>query len=98
MGSGQSTQIEIGGRRLTLETGRVAKQADGSVIVRYGDTVVLATVVASRVAVEGQDFSRSPWTTGSARTRADASPGASSSARDVPSRRRSSPRASSTVP
>ncbi|PYM54260.1 MAG: polyribonucleotide nucleotidyltransferase, partial [Candidatus Rokuibacteriota bacterium] len=56
MGSGQSTQIEIGGRRLTLETGRVAKQADGSVIVRYGDTVVLATVVASRVAVEGQDF------------------------------------------
>src|SRR5213593_49444 len=56
MGSGQSTQIEIGGRRLTLETGRVAKQADGSVLVRYGDTVVLATVVASRSAVEGQDF------------------------------------------
>jgi polyribonucleotide nucleotidyltransferase len=51
-----STQVEIGGRKLTLETGRVAKQADGSVLVRYGDTVVLATVVASRSAVEGQDF------------------------------------------
>jgi polyribonucleotide nucleotidyltransferase len=56
MSAAHSTQVEIGGRRLTLETGRVAKQADGSVLVRYGDTVVLATVVASRSAVEGQDF------------------------------------------
>ena len=56
MAAAHSTQVEIGGRRLTLETGRVAKQADGSVLVRYGDTVVLATVVASRSAVEGQDF------------------------------------------
>ena len=56
MASAHSTQVEIGGRRLTLETGRVAKQADGSVLIRYGDTVVLATVVASRSAVEGQDF------------------------------------------
>ena len=56
MALGQSTQIEIGGRRLTFETGRVAKQADGAVTVRLGDTVVLATVVASKAAVEGQDF------------------------------------------
>ncbi|MGH7265528.1 MAG: polyribonucleotide nucleotidyltransferase [Candidatus Rokuibacteriota bacterium] len=56
MASGHSTQIEIGGRTLTLETGRVAKQADGAVLVRYGDSVVLATVVASKTAVEGQDF------------------------------------------
>ncbi len=56
MASAHSTQIEIGGRRFTLETGRVAKQADGAVLVRYGDTVVLATVVASKSAVEGQDF------------------------------------------
>jgi len=56
MAAAHSTQVEIGGRKLTLETGRVAKQADGSVLVRYGDTVVLATVVASRSAVEGQDF------------------------------------------
>ena len=56
MASAHSTQIEIGGRRFTLETGRVAKQADGAVLVKYGDTVVLATVVASKSAVEGQDF------------------------------------------
>ena len=56
MSAAHSTQVEIGGRKLTLETGRVAKQADGSVLVRYGDTVVLATVVASRSPVEGQDF------------------------------------------
>ena len=56
MAAAHSTQVEIGGRKLTLETGRVAKQADGSVLVRYGDTVVLATVVAARSAIEGQDF------------------------------------------
>ncbi len=53
---GQTTEIEIGGRLLTFETGRVAKQADGAVLVRYGDSVVLATVTASKSAVEGQDF------------------------------------------
>jgi len=39
-------EIEIGGRQLTLETGRVAKQAHGAVMVRYGDTMVLATVIS----------------------------------------------------
>ncbi len=52
----QATQLEIGGRILQLETGRVAKQADGAVLVRYGETVVLATVVASKSQVEGADF------------------------------------------
>jgi polyribonucleotide nucleotidyltransferase len=56
MATAHSTQIELGGRRFSLETGRVAKQADGAVLVRYGDTVVLATVVASKSPVEGQDF------------------------------------------
>ncbi|MBI3456808.1 MAG: polyribonucleotide nucleotidyltransferase [Candidatus Rokubacteria bacterium] len=56
MATGQTTQIEIGGRVLSLETGQVAKQADGAVLVRFGDSVVLATVVASKSAVEGQDF------------------------------------------
>jgi polyribonucleotide nucleotidyltransferase len=56
MATAHSTQVETGGRRLTLETGRVAKQADGAVLVRVGDSVVLATVTASRSAVEGQDF------------------------------------------
>jgi polyribonucleotide nucleotidyltransferase len=56
MATAHSTQAQIGGRQLTFETGRVAKQADGAVLVRYGDTVVLATVVASKSAMEGQDF------------------------------------------
>ncbi|MBI3027956.1 MAG: polyribonucleotide nucleotidyltransferase [Candidatus Rokubacteria bacterium] len=51
-----STAVEIGGKTLTLETGRVARQADGAVIVRYGGTVVLTTVVATRAPLEGVDF------------------------------------------
>src|SRR5215510_11698290 len=56
MAMARKAEAEIGGRILTLETGRVAKQADGSVLVRYGDSVVLATVVAAKTAKEGQDF------------------------------------------
>jgi polyribonucleotide nucleotidyltransferase len=44
------------GRKLSIETGRLAKQASGSALVRYGDTVVLVTAVASREAREGIDF------------------------------------------
>ena len=35
--------VEVGGRTLTLETGKIAKQANGAVLARYGDTVVLVT-------------------------------------------------------
>jgi polyribonucleotide nucleotidyltransferase len=49
-------EVEIGGRILSIETGRFAKQADGAVMVQYGDTMVLATVVASKEVVEGQDY------------------------------------------
>jgi polyribonucleotide nucleotidyltransferase len=56
MATGYTTQVDLGGRLLTMETGRIAKQADGAVMVRYGDSVVLATVTASKSAVEGQDF------------------------------------------
>ncbi len=49
-------EIEIGGRKLLLETGKLAKQANGAVMVRYADTMVLVTAVASEEAVEGQDF------------------------------------------
>ncbi len=49
-------EFEIGGRTLTIETGRFAKQADGSVMVRYGDTMVLATVVANKEEKEGMDY------------------------------------------
>ncbi len=48
--------IELAGRRLTLETGRIAKQADGAIWATYGDTVVLATAVASQTAKPGVDF------------------------------------------
>jgi len=41
-------EIELGGRTLTIETGELAKQADGSVVIRYGDTMVLATATMSQ--------------------------------------------------
>jgi len=49
-------ELEIRGKQLVLETGRMAKLADGAVTARYGDTVVLATAVASKVARAGVDF------------------------------------------
>jgi polyribonucleotide nucleotidyltransferase len=51
-----SVSREIAGRTLTLETGRLAEQAGGSVTVRYGDTMLLATVVAEKEPREGIDF------------------------------------------
>ncbi len=49
-------EIEIGGKSLIIETGRVAKQADSAVTVRYGDTVVFTSVVASKEPKEGATF------------------------------------------
>jgi polyribonucleotide nucleotidyltransferase len=49
-------QIDLGGRPFSIETGKVAKQANGSVLVQYGDTVVLVTAVASDKKREGLDF------------------------------------------
>jgi len=51
-----TVQLDINGHPLSLETGKVAKQADGAVVVRYGGTMVLATCVAAKSAKEGQDF------------------------------------------
>lgn len=48
--------IEVGGRTLTLETGRMAKQASGAVFVTYGDTAVLATATVAAKAKDGIDF------------------------------------------
>ena len=48
--------IEWGGKTLTLETGRMARQADGAVLATYGETVVLATAVYAKSAKPGQDF------------------------------------------
>src|SRR3546814_20200896 len=48
--------IDWAGRPLTLETGRIARQADGAVLATYGETVVLATVVYGRAPKPGLDF------------------------------------------
>ena len=48
--------VDVGGKQLTIETGKMAKQADGSVVIRYGDTMVLVTAVANKSAREGVDF------------------------------------------
>src|ERR1700689_2743723 len=48
--------FEWGGRTLSLETGKIARQADGSVLATYGETVVLATVVGAPNPKEGVDF------------------------------------------
>jgi polyribonucleotide nucleotidyltransferase len=52
----QKREIQIGSRTITLETGKLAKQADGSVLVRSGDTVVLVTACHAASAREGIDF------------------------------------------
>jgi polyribonucleotide nucleotidyltransferase len=51
-----SVQLDINGHALSIETGKVAKQAEGAVVVRQGGTMVLATCVAAKSATEGQDF------------------------------------------
>ena len=48
--------MEWAGRKLSIETGKMARQADGAVLVTYGETVVLATVCSSKTAGEGVDF------------------------------------------
>lgn len=52
----KTVQKEIGGKMLTLESGKLAKLADASVMVRYGDTMVLSVVVANDEPKEGIDF------------------------------------------
>src|ERR687887_693948 len=49
-------EIDVAGRKLRLETGRMAKQAGGAVLASYGETVVLATAVASQTLKPGTDF------------------------------------------
>ena len=48
--------IKVGDRELIVETGKVAKQADGSVVIRYGETMLLVAAVSGRTAKEGLDF------------------------------------------
>src|SRR3954454_12228177 len=51
-----SVELDWGGRPLKLETGKIARQADGAVIATYGETIVLATVVSAKTPKEGIDF------------------------------------------
>ena len=52
----KTVSIEWGGKTLTLETGRIARQANGAVLATYGETVVLCAVTAAKGVKEGQDF------------------------------------------
>ncbi|GAM04919.1 MULTISPECIES: polyribonucleotide nucleotidyltransferase [Novosphingobium] len=52
----KTVSMEWGGKTLTLETGRIARQADGAVLATYGETVVLCAVTAAKSVKEGQDF------------------------------------------
>jgi polyribonucleotide nucleotidyltransferase len=56
MNIGTRKSMMTGGKEISIETGKLAKQADGSVVVRMGDTMLLATVVAAPEAKEGVDF------------------------------------------
>src|ERR687887_2277396 len=49
-------ELMWGGRKLVLETGKIARQADGAVMATYGETTVLCTAVANKTAKPGQDF------------------------------------------
>src|SRR5687767_11314697 len=51
-----AVEVTVGGREMTFETGKLAKQADGAVVVRSGDTMVLATAQGRMEAREGADF------------------------------------------
>ncbi len=52
----KTVSLEWGGKTLTLETGRIARQADGAVLATYGETVVLCAVTAAKKVKDGQDF------------------------------------------
>jgi polyribonucleotide nucleotidyltransferase len=56
MNIGKTKSIVTGGKEISVQTGKLAKQADGSVVVRMGDTMLLATVVAAPEAKDGVDF------------------------------------------
>src|SRR5580765_2960645 len=49
-------ELDWGGRKLVLETGKIARQADGAVVATYGESILLATVVAAKEPKEGIDF------------------------------------------
>jgi polyribonucleotide nucleotidyltransferase len=80
--------IEWGGKTLVLETGRIARQADGAVLATMGETVVLATAVFAKKAKPGQDFFPLTVNYRKRPSRPARSPAASSSAKVVRRKRK----------
>jgi len=78
--------IEVAGKRLSIEAGRVAEQANGAVVIRQGDSVVLSTAVMSKEPREGIDFFRSRVITRRSCTRRARSLVLSCAARAVPAK------------
>jgi len=90
MSTKHEVAVELaGGKRLVFETGRMAKQASGAALVTTGETVVLATAVASPDPREGIDFFPSQSITVSTLMPAAASPEASSSVKAGPAKKKS---------
>ena len=58
MREAKTYSMEIAGREMTIEAGRFAEQASGACSVRYGDTIILAAMVAAKEPREGADFRR----------------------------------------
>jgi polyribonucleotide nucleotidyltransferase len=81
-------EINWGGRKLVLESGRIARQADGAVLATYGETVVLCTAVARNSQSRGSTSSRSRSTTRKKPSLPARYPAAFSSAKDGRPRRR----------
>ena len=86
-----TVETMVAGRKLQIETGRLAKQADGAVFVRYGDTVVLTAAVSEKVAKPDMGFFPLTVEYRERPTPQAGSPVDSSSARAGPARPRSSP-------
>ena len=90
-------EIDWGGRKLSLETGHMARQADAAVLAQYGETTVLATVVAAKSVRPGMDFFPLTVNYQEKTYAAGRFPGAFLSAKAVRPRRKPSPLASSTA-
>ena len=52
----ETLEIDLHGKKLTFETGKIARQANGSVVVRMGDTMILSTACASKTPLDDVDF------------------------------------------
>ena len=84
----QRHEVNIGAETMRIERGRIARQADGSCTIRYGDTVVLTTACAAKSA-SGRDFLPLTVDYREYSYAGGRIPGGFSSARDVPPRKRS---------